>query len=52
MRMPWAAGAAVLVCLALGGVPTLAQEASPAGARAEVLFEITVPTEAIPDALS
>ena len=28
MRRMWAAGAAVLVCLALGGLPTLAQEAT------------------------
>ena len=31
MRRLWAAGAAMLVCLTLGGMPTLAQVASPAG---------------------
>jgi hypothetical protein len=29
MRRMWAAGAAMLVCLALGGLPALAQEVSP-----------------------
>ena len=32
MRRMWAAGAAMVMCLTLGGLPTLAQEASPAPA--------------------
>ena len=51
MRRMWAAGAAMVVCLALGGLPVAAQDASPAGAQDEVLYEITVPPEAIPDRL-
>lgn len=32
MRRMWAADAAIVVCLALGGIPALAQEASPPAA--------------------
>jgi 7,8-dihydropterin-6-yl-methyl-4-(beta-D-ribofuranosyl)aminobenzene 5'-phosphate synthase len=35
MRKSWAAGAALLMCLVLGGVPAVAQEASPATSGAE-----------------
>jgi hypothetical protein len=34
MRRAWAAGAAFIVCLALGGAAALAQEVSPAPSRA------------------
>ena len=51
MRRMWAAGAAVMVGLALSGALALAQDASPAGSQGEVLYEITVPPEAIPDSL-
>ena len=51
MRRLWAASAAMLVCLALGGLPAMAQEESPAVGQGEVLYEITVPETAIPDAL-
>jgi hypothetical protein len=37
--------------LALPGSTVLGQDASPAGAQGEVLYEITVPEAAIPDAL-
>ena len=50
MRRMWAASAAIMVCLVLG-LPALAQEASPVPAQDEVLYEITVPPEAIPDSL-
>jgi hypothetical protein len=51
MRRMWAAGAAIVVCLTLGGLPALGQETSPAGGQGEVLYEITVPEAAIPDAV-
>jgi hypothetical protein len=33
MRRMWAAGAAIVLCLALGGIPVVAQSPSPAPAR-------------------
>ncbi len=50
MRRMWAAVAAIAVSLAFGA-PALAQDASPVPAQDEVLYEITVPPEAIPDSL-
>jgi hypothetical protein len=48
----WATGAAVLACLGLSGVPALAQDASPApGVDRDVLFDVTVPVDAMPDEL-
>ena len=35
MRRLWAAGAAIIVCLALGGMPVAGQDASPANSSAE-----------------
>ena len=57
MRRLWAAGAAIVTCLALGGLPALAQEASPsatsdAGMTIEPLFEIDLGTDALPQELS
>jgi hypothetical protein len=56
MRRLWAAGAAIVACLALGGVPALAQETSEgpqapgAGVTVEVLNDqAVIPLEAIPE---
>jgi hypothetical protein len=48
MSRLWAAGAAIVVCLALGGLPAVAQDAEAVPATGEVLYEITVPAVAIP----
>jgi hypothetical protein len=54
MRRLWAAGAAMFVCLALGGLPALAQDASPAPGviQRDVLFDVTVPVDVMPDELT
>ena len=43
MRTLWAAGAAMVVCLVLGGLPVVAQEASPATSSAEPALSPTLP---------
>ncbi len=57
MRRLWAAGAAVVMGLVLGGLPALAQEASPSapsdeGVTIEPLFEIDLGADALPQELS
>ena len=57
MRRLWAAGAAIATCLALGGLPALAQDASPspassAGVTVDPLFEIGLGADALPQELS
>jgi len=57
MRRLCAAGAAIVMCLALGGLPALAQDASPsatsdAGMTIEPLFEIGLGADALPKELS
>ena len=56
MRKPWAAGAAIVMCLALG-VPALAQDASPlatssTGVTVEPLFAVSLGADALPQELS
>ena len=56
MRTVWAAGAAIVVCLALGGGLAAAQEASPAASgpnevTPEELFEVTLPPGVMSDQL-
>jgi hypothetical protein len=56
MRRMWAAGAAMLVCLTLGGLPALAHGASPAATgpnevTAELLVEVTLPPGAMGERL-
>ena len=48
MRRMWAAGVAIVVCLALSGVPVAGQEASPDGTTSQVLVQITVPATTMP----
>jgi hypothetical protein len=48
MRRMWATGVAIVVCLALGGVPVAGQDASPHGMTSQVLYQITVPATAMP----
>lgn len=57
MRRLWAAEAAIVMCLVLGGLPALAQEASPSattdeGMIIEPLFEIDLGADALPQELS
>jgi hypothetical protein len=57
MRKLWAASAAIVVCLAIGAMPALAQEApspapSSAGLTIEPLFDVTLGAEALPQELS
>ena len=49
MRKSWAAGAAMLVCLVLGGLPVVAQEASPATSSAEPARSLTLPPAQLSD---
>ena len=56
MRTVWAAGAAIVMCLALGELPAAAQEASPAASgpnevTSEELFEVTLPPGVMSDQL-
>jgi hypothetical protein len=53
MRRMWAAAAIMVVCLALGGVPVAAQEASggPTEVTSNVLFEVTLPPGVMSDEL-
>ena len=57
MRRSWTACMAIVMCLALTGLPTVAQDSSPsatssAEATVEPLFEITLGADALPQDLS
>jgi hypothetical protein len=53
MRRLWAAGAAIVMCLTLGGVPAVAQEPSsePSEVTTELMFEVTLPPGVMSDEL-